>query len=52
VTLHLAIHEQAVGRAVDISVLDVDPRAIDEPMQMFDGGRFFGGRHRDSAERD
>jgi hypothetical protein len=52
VTLHLPGDEQAVGRAVDVSVLDIHPYAVNETMQMFDGRRFFGGRHRHSAEDD
>jgi hypothetical protein len=52
VTLHLPIDEQAVRRAVDISLLDVHPRAVDETMEILDGRRFFGRRHGHSAERD
>jgi hypothetical protein len=29
-TLHLAVHVQPVGGAIDASFLDVDPRAVDE----------------------
>jgi hypothetical protein len=41
VTLHLAGDEQTVRRTVDISALDVHPRAVNKAMQMFDGSRFF-----------
>ncbi|MDQ6800070.1 MAG: hypothetical protein M3041_04455 [Acidobacteriota bacterium] len=50
--LHLPGDEQAIGRAVDISVLDVHPCAIDEPMEILDRGVFFRGRDHHSAERN
>jgi hypothetical protein len=52
VALHLAVDEQAIGRAVDIPVLDVHPRAIHQAMQMFDGSRLLARRHCDSGQRD
>jgi hypothetical protein len=52
VTLHLPVDEQAVRRAVDVSVLDVHPRAVNETMEILDGRGFFGRRHGNSAERD
>lgn len=40
--LDLAVDEQTVGRAIDTSILDIDPRVIHESMQILDRGAFLG----------
>jgi hypothetical protein len=50
VTLQLAVDEQAVRRAIDIAVFDVNPRCVHQTMEMRHRRGLFGGGHIDARE--
>jgi len=52
VALQLAVNVQTIGRAIDVPVFDIDPRAIEQPVQILRGCFFIGCADVDAAKHD
>jgi hypothetical protein len=44
VALQLAIHVEAIGRPIDVAILGIHPRSVEEAMQILSRGDFLANR--------